>query len=495
MLTSTSLSTASTLAYELAKKGIRLKAKDNSYLLALTNSLPIKNQLDAPIPPDAAINILDGIISDIPKEVCMSHDSTQDIVIDELVKLVPKHLNFVKNQAVPAISETMETTFKMFDSLIGKDPTIDFNIIEVKPYDYLFSSDIQSTASQYKGMTELKVDKDYNLIFDSYYPNNNDGSESQQLLNEVTESMMTQYSNRAIDGLDEMITSANVKSLIESFIYNGFNSSLLFTSDPISTVNAKLLSLMLIDTLSANPSLAKKCTGLTENKFDQFKEQAYRFLLPSIEKFINNYNLNLSNDATKTLILTMDKAKKTVTVDSKIYQQYLSEGGSVEAIFGLLLAEKINYSLYMYQAMLTNTSRLTETYREYVGMYSLYTNTELLNHFKVHFDQIVTGFIQSAPTEVEKDFYSKNNRALESVRKILKEELSKLTTDSVKDKEAIYHTGSMIIAKSRFYFTPAYFILDTMNKAAAQGNSDASSAATVAIIYYLTDFFFTQIKY
>lgn len=493
MLTNIAINTAGTLAYELAKKGIRLKANDNSYLLALTNSLPIHDIGLSNVDPQSAAGMLISSLEDISRDMDMPHSSAQDIVIGELVKLVPKHLSFVKNQVVPAISETMEVTFKMFDSLIGKDPTIDFNIVEVNPHDYLFSSDVQSAANNYKGMSDLKVDKEYNYIFGNFLSKKTE-EDASQLLSELTESIQAQYSNRSIDGLEEIITEERVKDTLYSFGFDGFNNSPLFNEDIISSANNRLFALMILDTLSANPTLARKITGLSESNFNQFKEQANRYLLPAIEKFITSYNINLSNNSTKALILTVDKPNKTVTVDGKVYQQYLSEGGTVESIFGLIIAEKINYSLYMYQAMLTNSGRLAETYREYVNMYSLYTSTELLNHFKVHFDQIVTGFITSAPTEVEKDFYGKNPSALVTVRNVLKEELSKLTTDCVKDKESIYHTGSMIIAKSRFYFTPAYFILDAMNKAASQGNHDASSAATIATIYYLTDFFFTQIK-
>ncbi len=496
MLSSTSIQTASSLAYDLAKKGICLRAKDNTYLMPLTNSLPILtgNGLDTPIRPDVVTSIFESYLNDINKDACAAHNATQDIVIDELIKLVPKQLSFVKNQVVPAISETMETTFKVFDSLINKDPTIDFNIIEIKPQAHLFSSDIQNAAKQYANTSELKVDKEYNFIFDKCITAFNTDDGSCQIADELYESMITQYSNRALGDLDSLINKEQLRKLIESF-GAGLNNSSIYESNAITAANAKLLGFMIVETLAANPSLATKCTGLSESKFNEFKVQADRFLLSGIEKFITQYAANLSNSETRTLILSVDKISKTVYVDSGIYHQYLLDGGTVESIFGLLLTDKPNYTLYMYKAMLINTAKLNDVYRQYVNMYGLYTSTELLNNFKVHFDQIVTGFIQSSPTDVEKDFYSKNTAPLENVRKILKQELAQLTTDSVKDKEAMYSTGSMIIAKSRFYFTPAFFILDTMNKAGANGNTDPSSAASIAAIYYLTDFFFTQIKY
>lgn len=495
MLTNTALQTASTLAYELSKKGISLKAKDNTYLQALVNGLPISNYVlgaDSGQTPEFILNELACELANMKKDVSSAHDNAQDIVISELVKLVPKHLSFVKNQVVPAINETMDETFKMFDSLINKDPTIDFNIIEVAPYKYLFSHTVQSLANNYKGMSPLKVENEYNFVFDA---TNYDSDARDMLLTELLESMQTQYTNLGIEDLDVIVTKSNVESLLNDFCHHGFSNDITFSFNNIDAANKRLLSLMIIDTLSANPSLAKKVTKLGENKFENFKEQARRYLLPSIEKFITQYTVNLSNDPTKTLVLSVDKKTKTVCVDSSVYQQFLSNGGKVESIFGLLITEKQNYSLYMYQALLNKSLDLAEVYNKYVSMYGLYTSTELLNYFKSHFDQIVTGFIQSSPTEVEKDFYSKNTKVLESVRSILKQEISKLTTESLKDKEAIYKTGSMLIAKSRFYFTPAFFILDTMSKLENQGEKSASSAATIATIYYLTDFFFNQIKY
>ncbi len=479
---------ASSLAFELADKGLSLKVLDNTMLYELVRTSPGSGNMFYGLGkiteglgsnPDPKM-ITDLLSSNISFENPEQHNCAQDSVIEILTKSVAKQLNFIKNQVVPAIDETIEDTYKVLDSYIGHDVSGSFNIIQVSLPKYLLSDEFGTVIEPYIKRQSVPFNISGKLRY----------GEPGILAPVLSKIVAELYSNRGND-IESFFTEVEAGLAYIDLATNGNDIS---SVNSVERTRRAFGLYLLANAMDSNKELSNSI--LKDNSdaaVTSFVREIYTFALPLITANLSFRLINDQLDATKIVVVDTYKQEKTAYVDSDNYAKFLEAGGKPEAIFGLLVSDKVDFTLNSLGGLLRNSDNLIAIFKKYVDLNSSFSQLELFNKFKMYFKQVFFEHMTKL-TDVEKDFYQKNSAAMNTVRDLLDKELKALTIADVSSKETMYNTCYKIIAKTRFYFTQSYYILEAINKESKDGTEDPVTLATTATIYYLTDFFFSQVR-
>ena len=204
---------------------------------------------------------------------------------------------------------------------------------------------------------------------------------------------------------------------------------------------------------------------------------------------INNLNLIAQYEKTEQLIINIDNIRHKAKVNGRVYTKWLSEGGSVEVIFGLIASGDTNTSRNMIDKKSDYYMREWEAYETY---YRVNEGNKLFDNFK---DFVSASFFSLMDTfdDSETDYINAHPKYMENVKELLGREINAIRSD---DMEKVYDVALRVIGKCRFYYTSSYNILADIQEASkVNPDTDVREAALLATINYIADYLADQMTF
>jgi len=237
-----------------------------------------------------------------------------------------------------------------------------------------------------------------------------------------------------------------------------------------SKINKAMVGVLLAKAYLANIPSSVESSLQEYNSSLKYIRNGYGSVLAANVKIVNGYVTS------NRLISTEDKINRTVYVVGPVYDAWMSNEGSIEALFGKMLSEdkfsavnKINSKIMQYTALWTKHNSLVLS-RKAKDKISAIKRTMLT----------VLELNKEGYTDLEKEYMITldsdfKRRAIQMGKKVINE-LTDLETHNIRI------ACMKVLCLSRFSFTGAYEFLTSM-EAAKEANPDASPSvlATIAL--------------
>lgn len=397
-------------------------------------------------------------------------------VVDEIANSVNSHLSFAKNVVAPCIKEYAE---KVITAMKNKpnSPESQFNIIKMElpaPLkdgmlvdDVLKNTDI---SNEYPDLIALDAEK-FEARLDWVYrivQTGNSGTDASigpwvmGLCPLLTRHVLREYFKFDLDiGVDsdkEFKPEHSVKDRIDEALLVYLVASGLFNKDPLQK-------------------------NTTVNEYQSALAQ-YKYYSANILKYeIDTYEIN-----TKEFVVAIscNKRTKTATVIASIYNDWLKNGGSVEAILGAICLNENRLTV----GDLNNKKQKFEA--EWVSYTSFYNSVNTNEYFRFVKGMLVNYFysLYGELTPLEKDYLS----AMPNLKdKVFKDVEQYVETLSFNDLNDVYCVCKYIVAKIRFFFTSSFDILTEMEKVGKDNpKASAEDASLIAAAKYISRYISDQ---
>ena len=175
---------------------------------------------------------------------------------------------------------------------------------------------------------------------------------------------------------------------------------------------------------------------------------------------------------------------KTIYVIDDVYKDFLDNGGSVDVLFGVLVAGKIKEDIFS-NSILANKDKYLKHWHDFVAISN---STALANRYSNLRKQLLAAFL----TQLENDTTILGERDRLEYYKAFKEALIKTTDVQLQDlPKAVVE----LLCKVRYKNENALFILDRICfHCKEQPAITAEEASALATIEYITDWVVSQIK-
>ena len=476
MLKLSTLNSASTLASQLADKGLTAVAKTNTVLneLVALSSLPFEIPLDSEEAIQEAFLTLEQTTRGT-LEVPNQHGLQLDGIVKDLSKLVTSHISYAKNTVKPLVVdlakeiETYLTTYK---------PKSASELFEVKVLDLpeiVTDESFLGTLTPYKEKVILKPDLRFKLAAKTH----------EELLGLVT------YGYERTDKLVLDWVSKQAPEFLER-VFNSF-----FTIEQVKDV----LSYEDIERLNVFEKLdhALAILLMSNKLFDTVDESAQNVDLQVYKNTAAQYrdyagalvvvclNQIASFNKTERLVMEMQPGKYLAKVNGMIYRPWLQAGGSPEVIMGLIIVGDTGSSKSFVDS---KRDGLLERWNSFCTFYNADQSNKTLDYFKQFLLSQFSIQLKDV-SELEQNYIEKNPNYYATVNKVAEEYVNCLKTDDMKD---VFGIALFLVAQARFFYTSAYNILNDINEAAkVNPNVDVREAALLAVINYIADYLANQI--
>jgi hypothetical protein len=175
---------------------------------------------------------------------------------------------------------------------------------------------------------------------------------------------------------------------------------------------------------------------------------------------------------------------KTVTVNGRIYKEWIENGGSNEVLFGNMLSGK---EVYTVGDLNDQKSALQSIWVRHENNVRVAESTQRFNRLiaalRAGFQQQMLHLAEGEDTTIEN---------LTLVNKLFEEELNKVCID---DADNLYQLCLKLVCRSRFYRTNAECILGAIDRFCRENPGiDVREAAAMATIEYVADWVAALIK-
>jgi hypothetical protein len=179
------------------------------------------------------------------------------------------------------------------------------------------------------------------------------------------------------------------------------------------------------------------------------------------------------------LVCELNTNARKAYVHEGLYNSWLNEGGSPEALLGMLVSGRPHYSL---SAISENKDALCRAWEQYVSLSQASLCEEQRRRFTVYAEaEVLAGLSELSELEQEFLIEAPNHRDL--VQKRVRAQIEHLAHRIMDDP---LHTALHLVAKGRFGFTAAYDILQKMEQAAKENPEiDPREAALLAAVDYI----------
>lgn len=404
-------------------------------------------------------------------------------VAKELEPYVLNHISTTKNIVKPLVFEFAEKLSAYVQQARSLDPSLAFSVEQGVFPNFLMDETFQNYGlSQYSANSEIN-DIGSTPTFKSFTDA------------EKYKSLMT-VSNKRLDvDIGEWLASLG-NDFIENVFHANFDKTfqgteardftlsswLLSTKNPYDAINVAVVYYLYVLNLKANPEPIHESMSASVY-MDKLNEMEI-FASVVIAKQIQRLKQSVSSGI---LVVEYNLAKKRVVINRVIYQDWLTKGGSVDVLLGLLVS---GVQVYGATAILDKIDSYKNMWTNYLAG-SVYTNELQLKQNTIRWIEAEVAVALSNPTELEKEYFSKNPSARELVMQKVTKEIEHLSHNLLTDLE---HTALHIIAKARFYYTAAYDILGEMVALIKKNpNMDPREAGTLATIKYVVQYLMLQV--
>jgi len=187
------------------------------------------------------------------------------------------------------------------------------------------------------------------------------------------------------------------------------------------------------------------------------------------------------------VVVEGDMVKKRIVVNKSIYRDYLTKGGTSEALLGMLVSSRYIYSM---SAILDSVESLTRTWNTYISTTRYKDEIQIKQLFIEQIKSMVLLGLEN-PTELEKGYFAEYPNAKTEIMKKVDEEIAHLSHRLTQD---LFHTALHMIAKARFYYTGAYDILNEITMITESNEDiDPREAANLATMKYIIRYLLAQV--
>lgn len=466
------------LAKDLCEKGYKLTTKPDTPLSILCGSSTpfidgiVPNQTE--VPEISTEDLTDVVVTEFSEATDnITHNSELNNLAETIRKAVEVHLSFVHSTVLANVKEYSEYMLKEKEGFAG-DPTTDFDIKQLE---------VPALLSNPMFIDEL--DKTAGL---SYLEPNGTCKYDTKGPEELQTLIATGSANVDADIQKWLLTSNGTKALVNNWInyfseiISGENTPSVITSieSPKCGIdNALAIYLLARGVKHTKPQGSGMTDAMLEKLMLEYMEVTSIRLL-SIMKLVDN---QLKQGI---VVNNYDYVNKTIVVNKVPYKDWLNSGGKNEVLLGALLG---HMRLTTKHQLIEGSERaLKEWYSYYSAATTKYKN-DLMNHFLEALNGKFFSMLNTRD-EIEAEWF-KNPEHVDTVAKKFKDELDSV---SFSDMECIEFTCLRLMAKSRYYYTPAFTILDTIKTITEEyPEMDVKDAAMVATINYVTDYVADQI--
>ncbi len=466
MLTDSSTEIVRSLSDAINEKNVFLAPMTNTYLWELYKNSIVDNLLSK-----------DGLLNNNLSLTETDHDLVQDKVIEVLSNSLINQINFLKTEVVPIVDSLYEKTKDLLKSSLDSDGIASIQIVQKDLHDALKDPAIRNDIDKFRNIAPTKL-PNFSISFSNI---------TDELINRIKLAASEYYQGNT-SAAGDYIHQITVDKL------KGTLTNLPYPIDHIhhhEVVEDALTRYFINETLRNNEDLAADVIdnqGLSDlrKKLDTIRT----YLAPVLSK-----NVELVEQREKAtygvVVIRIDRPNDIIYVNGPVYRKFLEQGGSVETVLGVALDKDASVNDYSFNSLLTNKEKYSTYYKEYVSLVHSRNEMNLYNDFCDYFKTIFYADRNNYGEREEK--YLKLNPGIhEEVNRRLDKMLSTLRLDDVRGSKALYSTISRLVAKSRFYYTGVYELMHYMEEEYKEGD-DVAQVATVAMIYYLVDYFFDQI--
>jgi len=478
MLSKTSTDISVNYFKPLADNNIKLVPKQGSIIQDLSESI-LSNLYSKVTTTDIIPYVLEtastGMYSKDQEEVsykASTHDSKMDNYIEELSTVLSNHTSFVRNVVNKELQEFVTKVKKRIDSYTIRE-IIDF--FEIKYYklpELVLGDVIRDELNDYEGddpnkyfftfinLSVIKHD-DFDLL-----DRLKTGYEEEDKLifnwyNEVGKEKIVKY-------LTEEISDFSLG--IDSFIDYSLANYLFYRKLAIfADLDVSLTSVQLKSAAASNRDYFGKKTisGIKEY------ESAIRngvLLTTDSEVNFSYYNENLLH----------------LTILEESFNNLAEKGGTIDLILSYV-ANETNSDVTV-DKLIKNKEDYINKWNTIKSLYYSYINSTKLDFYKTIFKES----LDEHRTDAEKEIMSKDHTFNKETLDMQYDYINNLTfEDNIEDIEQV---ALHIIAKIRFRFTSAYYILSTMRSLMDERpEMTALEASLYASVNYITDYLMDQI--
>lgn len=191
-----------------------------------------------------------------------------------------------------------------------------------------------------------------------------------------------------------------------------------------------------------------------------------------------------------TLIIYSSAITKTVVVFSPVYERFLQEGGTPEAVLGLMTGNQPRM-LTVSGQILAQKKELEASWSSYETYYNALQANKSIEYFR-EFLMITLRSMITGPNIKALVEYKAENAAYETqALKLLKAYVDELKMGCMKEpRQVSLYLGAQVL----FYYTDAYKILSGIQEASqANPSIDVREAALLSTVAYVADYLADQI--
>jgi hypothetical protein len=478
MLSNSSVTIGTNLAEIISDANIKLVPKQSTLLQELTSS--VTNNLFSKVDKREYIEptILQAslgnevVVKNIKSYSQSTHDTIMDNYIEDLANIVTNHISFSRNVVNKEINKLKEKVQEGLSSFKYKDAEDFFSITYFKLQDVFRSFIIENEISTYKGATNKffydtvdlsKIDRtEFDLLT---YILTGDEEQDKYISTWFSALGKEKALGYIIDNVPEY--SLSVNNLLDYSLINYlFYRNLLSKSD-----------------LELGYSSIQMKSKAVANK-DYFGNK----LAISIEfyqKDIRNNKL-LTSDSETAFSYFNDKPL-SITVYEESFVKLAEGGCSIEVLFGFISSE--NRNNITTDELIANKENYLTKWNNTRSLYLISMNNSKLDIFK----QILRTKFEESITELSEEETETSKTSPEytaDTRKMGNDYIDQLQLSEIDDLDKITLD---LVAKFRFRFTNAYFLLNEMSEILKMSDKiDPLEAALFASVKYVTDFLLEQ---
>lgn len=394
-------------------------------------------------------------------------------LVRDLSKMVTTHLSYAKNEVRPTFTDFKEKLVSYLENYQPKNPATNFEITQYNFPEVLTDGLFADEIRRYIGTTIVEA-KPISL-------GERTNDELLQLLLTGSKSIDKRLAEWAGDLSSNLLRTVwyslfglGQESGTNSLAQNGVNLAVH------ERIDHSLVAYLFARNLYNNPAEDSKLS------LNDYKTQVAGIRDYAGRMLAENFRVFSSYLSSKVLILSADKT--TAVVNGPVYKEWLSTGGSVELLYGVLVSgdrsktvnainEKLdsyrnNWSTYVAASMMSETTRSFQNFKTY-----------LLGQFSIELEH---------PTSMEFEYGKTNANYKETAKRLACEYVEKLTPEDMKQPNKI---AMELVARCRYFYSSAYRILSDMEEVARLSpNINPREAALLASIRYLSTYFASQLS-
>lgn len=483
MLHTQSLVASQTLAAELEERNIRLVADSNTVLGQLVAAaVPPTDLVKARLDSDMSSS-LERFGTDVEAttktaeldSIKSIYDATMDRTIEDVAGYVNSHFSYVRNTVTPLVKEFAEGIGQFREKYEAIVNDVQYQVLtHCVPLPLLDVSIIEDI----KGADEAK-ESTYKLL---------------QVLPTMSEEDARSYILSGSKRLDKVLLewSSSLQGEWFSNVYNTYLAGSV-SIDP-GLVHGRAPNANSVESLSHLLAIylfaVRRYNDIPDGM--NLSGSDYKFQMKMVSDWAASGIRKRLKDASGyntrgRVILGHDRTGKTIHVFEDTYKDFISKGGSLEAILGA----GVSSSRDMFTTgLLENSKELERQWNIHQNAFSQKAVGEYLSNLKSHLRHAFVNLYEECD-ELESEYLAESNDRKSVIIDRARNVISEITHDMAKDT---YELSLVLIALIRFGHTPAYKVLKSMQLASEiNPDMDAREAALMAMIDYVSEYIACQI--